>query len=198
MAGVALTMGWNYWQTGKHEKYGLTNHFEQAEVDSWEQAYKDLAEFNKYVTSTAGNVGTLDALNRGEIWIGPVWVDMFYTFMAEGKLDPNARLLLPEPGMPGQPMYFVIPKNARNPEVAAKWIEYVTSPQIQGEVIIDRYNWYPGIDGTYVQDAAPPEAFDRLYKDITPEIMSQYGLMMPIVEYNDAMLEAYEKWVSSE
>ncbi|NLF11132.1 MAG: extracellular solute-binding protein [Anaerolineaceae bacterium] len=198
MAGVAFTMGWNYWKTGKYEKYAITGPFEQAEVDSWEQAYKDLAEFNKYVTITAGNVGTLDALNRGEIWIGPVWVDMFYTFMAEGKLDPNARLLLPEPGMPGQPMYFVIPKNARNPEVAAKWIEYVTSPQIQGEVIIDRYNWYPGIDGTYVQDAAPPEAFDRLYKDITPEIMSQYGLMMPIVEYSDAMLEAYEKWVSSE
>jgi len=123
---------------------------------------------------------------------------MFYTFMAEGKLDPKVRLVLPAPGMPGQPMYFVIPKNAKNPEMAAKWIEYVTSPKVQGEVIIDRYNWYPGIDGSFVKDAAPPEAFDRLYKDISPEIMAQYGLSFPIVEYNDAMLEAYEKWVSSE
>jgi putative spermidine/putrescine transport system substrate-binding protein len=198
MAGVSFTMGWNYWKTGKYEKYAVTGPFEEAEVASWEPVYKDLAEFNKNVTITAGNVGTLDALNRGEIWIGPVWVDMFYTFMAEGKLDPKVRLLLPAPGMPGQPMYFVIPKNARNPEWAAKWVEYVTSPKVQGEVIIDRYNWYPGIDGSFVKDAAPAEAFDRLYKDITPEVLGNYGLSFPIVEYNDAMLEAYEKWVSSE
>ena len=38
---------------------------------------------------TPGNAGTLDMLNRGEIAIGPVWVDMFYTWMAEGKLPPN-------------------------------------------------------------------------------------------------------------
>ncbi len=198
MAGVSFTMGWNYWKTGNYEKYAITGPFDEAEVASWEQVYKDLAEFNKNVTITAGNVGTLDALNRGEIWMGPVWVDMFYTFMAEGKLDPNTRLVLPAPGMPGQPMYFVIPKNAKNPEMAAKWIEYVTSPEVQGEIIIDQYNWYPGIDGSFVKDAAPPEAFDRLYKDISPEVLSQYGLSFPIVEYNDAMLEAYEKWVSSE
>ena len=194
MSGVSFTIGWVYWKTGKYEKYAVTGPFEEAEVASWEQAFKDLKDFNEYVTITAGNVGTLDALNRGEIAMGPVWVDMFYTFMAEGKLDPKVRLALPAPGMPGQPMYFVIPKNAKNPEWAKKWIEYVTSPKVQGEVIIDRYNWYPGIDGSFVQDVAPPEAFDRLYKDITPEMLSQNGLSFPIVEYNDAMLEAYEKW----
>jgi putative spermidine/putrescine transport system substrate-binding protein len=198
MSGVSFTVGWVYWKTGKYEKYAVTGPFEEAEVATWEPAFTDLKDFNQYVTITAGNVGTLDALNRGEIWMGPVWVDMFYTFMAEGKLDPKVRLVLPAPGMPGQPMYFVIPKNAPNPEMAAKWVEYVTSPKIQGEVIIDRYNWYPGIDGSYVQDVAPPAAFERLYKDITPEMLSKYGLSFPIVEYNDAMLEGYEKWTSSE
>jgi putative spermidine/putrescine transport system substrate-binding protein len=28
---------------------------------------------------TPGSAGTLDMLNRGEIAMGPVWVDMFYT-----------------------------------------------------------------------------------------------------------------------
>ena len=33
---------------------------------------------------TPGNAGTLDMLNRGEIAMGPVWVDMFYTWQADG------------------------------------------------------------------------------------------------------------------
>ena len=116
MSGVAFSVGWVYWKTGKYEKYAVTGPFDKAEIGTWEQAFKDLGEFNKYVTITGGNVGTLDALNRGEIWMGPVWVDMFFTFMNEGKLDPKTRMVLPEPGMPGQPMYFVIPKKAAHAE----------------------------------------------------------------------------------
>ncbi|MCL7453564.1 MAG: extracellular solute-binding protein [Anaerolineae bacterium] len=198
MAGVSFVVGWVYWKTDQYEKLAVSGPVDEADVATWEQAYKDLAEFNKNVVITAGNVGTLDALNRGEICMGPVWVDMFYTFMAEGKLAPETRLTLPAPGMPGQPMYFVIPKNAPHPDMAKEWVEYVTSPEVQGPVIIDRYNWYPGIDGQYVKDVTPPEAFDRLYKDITPEIMNQYGRSFPIVEYFDAMLEAYEQWTSGE
>ncbi|GFP20453.1 hypothetical protein HKBW3S03_01956, partial [Candidatus Hakubella thermalkaliphila] len=130
----------------------------------------------------AGNVGTLDTLNRGEIWMGPVWVDMFHTFMLEGKLDPRVRLTILEPGLPGQPMYFVIPKNARNPEWAMKWVEYATIPEVQGKIIMGRYNWYPDIDGKFVQDIAPPAAFERLYKDISPEILSKYRQSFPIVD----------------
>jgi len=197
MSGVSFTVGWIYWKSGQYEKYAVTGPFEQSEVDSWEPYFNDLQAFNDNVTFTAGNVGTLDALNRGEIAMGPVWVDMFYTFKLEGKMDPKIRLALPDPGMPGQPMYFVIPKNAPNPDWAMKWIEYATSPEIQGTVIIERYNWYPGIDGKYVKDVAPPEAFDRLYADITPEVLSKNGLSFPIVEYFDAILEGYEKWVSA-
>jgi spermidine/putrescine-binding protein len=49
------------------------------------------------------------------------------------------RLALPEPGMPGQPMFFVIPKNAPNPELSRKFIEYVTSPKIQANEIVIRF-----------------------------------------------------------
>jgi len=195
MSGVSFTVGWLYWKTGNYEKYAVTGPFDEAEIDTWTSALEEMKEFNEYVTFTAGNVGTLDALNRGEIAMGPVWVDMFYTFMLEGKLDPNLKLVVPEPGMPGQPMYFVIPANAPHPEQAKQFVEYVTSPQVQGEVIIDRYNWYPGIDGKFVQDAAPPEAFDRLYQDISPETLSQFGLSFPLADYFTAMLEAYERVV---
>lgn len=196
MSGVSFTVGWLYWKSGNYDKYAVTGPFDEAEIASWQPALEELKDFNQYVTFTAGNVGTLDALNRGEICMGPVWIDMFYTFKAEGKLDPKIRLALPEPGMPGQPMYFVIPKNAPHPEAARAWVEYATSPEIQGKVIIDRYNWYPGIDGSFVKDAAPPEAFDRLYADISPEDLATKGKSFPLAEYFDAMLEAYEQWAT--
>jgi len=192
MSGVAFSVGWLYWKTGKYEKYAITGPFEEAEIATWEQPIKELKEFDKYVTLTGGNVATLDALNRGEIWIGPVWVDMFLSWMAEGKLDPASRILLPEPGMPGQPMHFVIPKNSPHPEEAKKFVEFVTSPIVQAEEIVKRFNWYPGIDGTYIKDFVPQETFDVIYQDVTPEMLSKYGLAFPLGDYNDAMLEALE------
>ncbi len=192
MSGVAFTVGWIYWKTGNYEKYAITGPFEEAEIATWDEAIKELKEFDKNVTLTGGNVATLDALNRGEIWMGPVWVDMFLTWMAEGKLDPETRLILPEPGMPGQPMYFVIPKNTRHPEEAKKFVELVTSPEFQAEHIVKRFNWYPGIDGNYIKDYVDQETFDTIYQDVTPEMLSKYGLAFPLADYFDAMLEAAE------
>jgi putative spermidine/putrescine transport system substrate-binding protein len=194
-SGVSFVVGWVYWKTGRYEKLASKGPFEQSEVDSWEKAFKDLEDFNQYVTITAGNVGTLDALNRGEIWMGPVWVDMFFTFMNEGKLAPETRMILPEPGMPGQPMYYVIPKKTGNPELAKKYIEFATTPEIQGKEIVERFNWYPGIDGSYLEGKVPDAVYKKIYSDVTPADLQKKGLSFPLADYNTAMLESYEKWV---
>jgi ABC-type uncharacterized transport system YnjBCD substrate-binding protein len=195
MSGVSFTVGWLYWKTGNYDKYA-TGPYDEAEMETWQPALEEMKEFNENVTFTAGNVGTLDALNRGEIDMGPVWVDMFYTWIGQGLLDPNLELVVPEPGMPGQPMYFVVPANASHPEQAKEFVEYVTSPQVQGEVIIDQYNWYPGIDGSFAEEATPPEAFERLFQDISPETLSELGRSFPLADYFEDMLEAYEQWVT--
>ncbi|MEW5816415.1 MAG: extracellular solute-binding protein [Spirochaetota bacterium] len=195
MSGVSFTVGWVYWKTGKYEKYAVTGPIDKSEVDTWESAFKALGDFNKNVTFTAGNVGTLDALNRGEIWMGPVWVDMFFTFMNEGKLDPKTRMILPEPGMPGQPMFFVIPKKAAHPEEAKKFVEFVLSPATQAKEIVQRFNWYPGIDGSALKGAIPQDIYDKIYKDVTPEDLSRKGQAFPLADYFTAMLESYEKWI---
>ncbi|MFX6226197.1 extracellular solute-binding protein, partial [Acinetobacter baumannii] len=80
-----------------------------------------------------GNAGTLDMLNRGEIAIGPVWVDMFYSWQADGKLPPNMKLKLISPGMPGQPMYYSIPENSAQKKLAEAFIALATSPQVQAD-----------------------------------------------------------------
>lgn len=195
MSGVSFVVGWVYAETGKYKKYAVEGPFDKDEVGTWEKVFNELKEFNKYVTITAGNVGTLDALNRGEIWMGPVWVDMFFTFMNEGKLDPKTRMILPEPGMPGQPMFFVIPKKAGNAEMAKKFVEYVTSPAVQAKEIVQRFNWYPGIDGSFIKDSVPAEVFNKIYRDVTPQDLQKKGLSFPLAQYFDAMLESYEKWI---
>ena len=86
---------------------------ESASKAEWDKALADLKDFNKNVTLTPGNAGTLDMLNRGEIAMGPVWVDMFYTWQADGRLPPEMKLTLTGPGMPGQPMHYVVPAKAR-------------------------------------------------------------------------------------
>ncbi len=194
-SGVSFVVGWVYWKTGRYEKLAVNGPIEQSEIDSWEGAFKDLEDFNQNVTYTAGNVGTLDALNRGEIWMGPVWVDMFFTFMKEGKLNPATRMILPEPGMPGQPMYYVIPKKTAHPETAKKYIEFATTPEVQGREIVERFNWYPGIDGSHLEGIVADEVYDKIYSDVKPADLQKKGLAFPLADYHTAILESYEKWV---
>ena len=149
--------------------------------------------FNANVTMTPGNAGTLDMLNRGEIVMGPVWVDMFYTWQADGKLSPDLKLQIIAPGMPGQPMYYVIPAKAASADLARKFVEMATSPEVQAEGIVKRFNWYPGIDAAQVQAKLDPASWDKLFTDITPEDLSTKGKPFPLSQYFTDILEAYER-----
>ena len=93
MSGVAFVAGWVY-GLRRRRRQAEKGPYDAATKASWDKALADLKEFNKNVIITPGNAGTLDMLNRGEIAIGPVWVDMFYTWQADGKLPPNMKLKL--------------------------------------------------------------------------------------------------------
>ncbi|MGH6859828.1 MAG: extracellular solute-binding protein, partial [Phyllobacterium sp.] len=99
-SGVSFVMGWIY-AFGDGDATKLMNGpFEEAETKKWDKAFASLKEFTTNATLTPGNAGTLDMLSRGEIAMGPVWVDMFYSWQADGKLPPEMKLVLPAPGMP--------------------------------------------------------------------------------------------------
>src|ERR1700737_1559285 len=121
-SGGGFVVGWIYAATSDADRL-IKGPYDPETKKAWDQALARLAAFNKNVVLTPGNAGTLDMLNRGEIVMGPVWVDMFYTWKADGKLPPSVKLKLIGPGMPGQPMYYVIPAKAANSEAAKKFIE---------------------------------------------------------------------------
>jgi putative spermidine/putrescine transport system substrate-binding protein len=196
MSGVAFVMGWMYAFTDQAEQL-MNGPFDEAVTAEWDGALESLKDFNQHVVFTPGNAGTLDALNRGEIAMGPVWVDMFYTWQADGRLNPDLKLQLIGPGMPGQPMYYVQPRGAEHADLAASFIELATSPAVQAEGIVERFNWYPGIDAQHVQAELDDETWQRLFADIGPADLAEKGRPFPIGPYFDEILEAYERQVTN-
>ncbi len=196
MSGVSFVVGWMYAHTGQGEQL-MKGPYDPALEENWDEALAELRDFNQYVTLTPGNAGTLDMLNRGEIAMGPVWVDMFYTWQADGRVAPDMKLKLIEPGMPGQPMYYVTPAKAANKEAARKFIEFATSPEIQAEGIVKQFNWYPGIDAEHIQQAIDEATWNKLFADVTPEELASKGQAFPIGPYFDDILEAYERQVEN-
>jgi len=165
MSGVGFVMGYVTANAGLGTSLE-TGPYDAGKKAAIDKALGNLKEFNKNVVMTPGNAGTLDQLNRGEIAMGPVWVDMFYTWMADGKMNPKVKLALPEPGLPGQPMYYAVPAKAANAALARKFVEFAASPEIQAEGIVKKFNWYPGIDAQHVQSKLDKASWDKLFTDI--------------------------------
>ena len=129
--------------------------------------------------------------------MGPVWVDMFYSWQADGRIPPNLKLKLISPGMPGQPYYYSIPAKAANSDLAMKFIELATSPKVQAEGIVNRFNWYPGIDARHVEKSLDPMVWKKLFTDVTPDELAENGKPFPIAPYFSDIKEAYELKVSN-
>ncbi|CAM3440258.1 extracellular solute-binding protein [Parendozoicomonas haliclonae] len=196
MSGVSFVTGWIY-AYGTDAATLTSGSYDPKTKDGWDKALRALKAFNENVTFTPGNAGTLDMLNRGEIHMGPVWVDMFYSWQAQGKVPPSVKLQLIAPGMPGQPMYYVIPKRAENMKLARDFVELATSPEVQANGIVKRFNWYPGIDAQHVKSQMDQASWNKLFKEITPQDLSSKGQSFPLAAYFDDIKESYERKVSN-
>lgn len=194
MSGVGFVFGWLYAFTEVADEIKSEPLGEEG-AQAITPALEKLAAFNGHVTKTPGNAGTLDALNRGEIAMGPVWMDMFYTWVADGRLNPDLRLLVLGPGMPGQPMYYVVPNGAPNEELARAFVAFATSPEVQAEGIVRRFNWFPGIDPEHVRPILSDDEWQRLFADVSPEILAERGWSMPQADNFRLILETYERVV---
>jgi ABC-type uncharacterized transport system YnjBCD substrate-binding protein len=190
MSGVAFTTGWTYWKTGQYEKYAR-GACDKASQAGWPAAIKELKSLP--VVLTTGNNDTLDRLNRGEIAMGPVWVDMLIDLKNQGRMDPKMKMKLISPGFPGQPMYLVVPSQAANAELARKYVEFITSPEMQAKVIVERNGWYPGIDGQHVLPHVSDKAKGLLFQDVPPDVLAKQGLSFPVSQCFKDLMTAYEE-----
>src|ERR1700687_2684092 len=194
MSGVGFVTGWVSAYSGIGDKLEK-GPFDASSGPAIGRALAGLKEFNQYVVMTRGNAGTLYMVTRGEIAMDPVWVDMFYTWQADGRMSPKIKLTLPSPGLPGQPMYYVIPTKAAHAALAKKFIELAESPEVQAEGIVKQFNWYTGIDPQHVQSKMDQASWNKLFTDISPSDLSRYGRPFPLSEYFTDIVEGYERVV---
>ena len=88
-----------------------------------------------------------------------------------------------------------IPAKAANMEAAKKFVELATSPAVQADGIVKKFNWYPGIDAQHVKSQLDEKTWNKLFVDVTPQELAQKGKSFPIKPYFDDILEAYERKV---
>lgn len=182
MSGLGLTTGYLYWKSGQYDLL-TKGPYDTKNEAKWADIFKELKAINNVSTITNGNAGTLDMLNRGEIYMGPVWVDMLVLWKNEGRMDPSIEMALPDPGIPGQPMYLVVPKEAAHKAEAIKFIEMIASPEQQASVIVERNGWYPGIDPNVVLPKVSKAAQDKLFRGVSADDINKKGLLFPLAPY---------------
>ena len=182
MSGLGLTTGYLYWKSGQYDLL-TKGPYDTKNEAKWADIFKELKALNDVSTITNGNAGTLDMLNRGEIYMGPVWVDMLVLWKNEGRMDPSIEMALPDPGIPGQPMYLVVPKEAAHKAEAIKFIEMIASPEQQASVIVERNGWYPGIDPNVVLPKVSKAAQDKLFRGVSADDINKKGLLFPLAPY---------------
>jgi ABC-type uncharacterized transport system YnjBCD substrate-binding protein len=194
VSGVGFTMGWVYWKTGLYKQL-TQGPFDKAREGAIREAITALRDFNRTALITNGNAGTLDALNRGEIWMGVVWIDQLVAWKNEGRMDASITPTLPAPGLPIYPLYFVVPREAANRDLAARYVDYVATPEVQAKAIVERFGWYPGVDADKVLPLINAKSRELLFKGVTAEDLAKYSRQMPIKEYHDLIALAYEEIV---
>ena len=194
VSGVGFTMGWVYWKTGLYKQL-TQGPFDKAREGAIREAITALRDFNRTALITSGNAGTLDALNRGEIWMGVVWIDQLVAWKNEGRMDASITPVLPAPGLPIYPLYLVVPREAANRDVAVRYIDYVATPEVQAKAIVEKFGWYPGVDADKVLPLISAKSRELLFKGVSADDLAKYSRQMPIKEYHDLITLAYEEIV---
>jgi putative spermidine/putrescine transport system substrate-binding protein len=194
VSGVGFTMAWVYWKTGLYKEL-TQGPFDKGKEAAIREAVTALRDFNKQAVITNGNAGTLDALNRGEIWMGVVWIDQLVAWKNEGRMDPAVTPTLPAPGLPIYPLYLVVPKEAAQKEVAVRYVDYIATPDVQAKAIVERFGWYPGVDPEKVLELISPKSRELLFKGVSAQDLARYSRQMPLKEYHDLIALAYEEIV---
>ena len=100
------------------------------------------------------------------------------------------KLELLGPGMPGQPMYYVMPAKAAHAELAKKFIALATSPKVQAEGIVSNSTGIPASMRKYVQTRLDPQMWDKLFNDVSPDDLASKGRSFPISPYFNDISEA--------
>src|SRR2546427_11248409 len=110
-----------------YQKY-VTQPFSAANEKDWDAAFTALKARAPSLYSKGvypkGNAGTLDLLNRGEIWMGSVWSDQSTQALAAGQLPKSVKITQINPAFNGGAAYIGITKNATHKQAGREYLHF--------------------------------------------------------------------------
>ena len=141
----------------EYQKY-VTQPFSASNEKDWDAAFAALKGLSTSLYSSGvypkGNAGTLDLLNRGEIWMGTVWSDQSTQALGAGQLPKSVKITQINPAFNGGAAYIGITKNATHKQAAMKYLNFLLEPAQQSFIVTGAMSGYPGIDWQYMPSDA--------------------------------------------
>src|SRR5207302_1933671 len=118
----------------EYQKY-VTQPFSASNEKDWDAAFTALMDLAPSLYSKGvypkGNAGTLDILNRGEIWMGTVWSDQSTQALSAGTLPKSVKITQINPAFNGGTAYIGTTKNATHKQSAMKYLNFLLEPAQQ-------------------------------------------------------------------
>ncbi|GAK55560.1 hypothetical protein U27_02394 [Candidatus Vecturithrix granuli] len=135
-----VQMAINYLAGGLDKYYGDTE-LDPEKVKNWESVWNWMNEMEDLMTITGSNNESLTRLNEGEVSLAVAWDDDTFIALKKGTMMKQAKLYIPQMGLPGGGDSAGVIKNAKNKAAALLFIAYLIEPetQIQMNEILGSY-----------------------------------------------------------
>lgn len=104
---------------------------DQSKVDQWSAVWDWLNARKDKITFTVSNSDSISRLNQGELDLVVAWDHNVIAAIANGELFSDAKMYIPEFGMPGGGDSVGVIKNAGNPAAALLLMRFLISKEAQ-------------------------------------------------------------------
>jgi len=184
MSGVAFVVGWIYSMAPNPDQL-MKGPYDARRQRKAGAGAGDAGGVQQERRADPGNAGTLDMLNRGEIAMGPVWVDMFY-HLAGRRQDPADRQIEADrPGDAGPADVLRCARQGGERQAGRRVCRTGDKPQGgRPTASSSASTGIPGIDAGAVKAQLDDATWAKLFVDVTPEDLAQKGKPFPIAPYS--------------
>ena len=125
-----------------YDRYEGDDDVVESKTEDWDQVWQWFNDRKDKVTITQSNKDSLSRLNQGELTMVVAWDDQTTATIKAGELFKDAKLYIPEFGLPGGGDSAGIVANSQNPAAALLLLNYMTSEECQKQ-LNEVLNTYP-------------------------------------------------------
>src|SRR5437867_2654294 len=130
---------------------GLT--YDQARESAWEPALQLLRSLKSNIYNNGfypnGNVAVLQLLGRENIYMAPVWSDQGMSYLDQGLLPKDIKLVQVSPPFTGGDSAIAIPVHAEHQASGLMFLNWLLTSKAQ-TIVVNKLAGYPGIDWKYM------------------------------------------------